>query len=151
MAFNVNGSCHGWQVVHLYISSKIYCLVYLQYLLFTKKQCSPKFKLSNHQIQYLYIVKLVYIPVPVGQAIGPPLDGWRWGMIESFLSGTEWPSHSHHVEDSDRHGPLYPVKGQEEVKRLSWLHDCSTEATMGKKVHCTMTVTKKWVGAKPAI
>ncbi|TNN75166.1 hypothetical protein EYF80_014576 [Liparis tanakae] len=39
------------------------------------------------------------------------------GTIESFLSGTEWSSHSRREEDSDRRGLLYPAEEQEETER----------------------------------
>lgn len=34
-------------------------------------------KYSIYILLFIYCYILVYIPVPVGQAIGPPLDGWR--------------------------------------------------------------------------
>lgn len=48
-------------------------------------------------------------PVPVGRAIDPPRDGWRWGTSESSPSGTEWTSHWRHEGDCDRCGLLDPV------------------------------------------
>lgn len=109
-----------FEVRHSYIFSFAY-----RQGIFTMLMYSSKCLLSSSVLK----PKTTAIPVPAGQAIGPPLDGWHWGKIESSLSGTEWSSHLHHEEDCDRHGLPYPAKEQEEVDRLTSLHDYCTETT----------------------
>lgn len=64
-------------------------------------------------------------PVPVGRAIDPPWDGWRWGTSESSPSGTEWTSRSRREGDCGRCGLLYPGGlnqsiGMRRAAEVSW-------------------------------
>lgn len=53
------------------------------------------------------------LPVPVGPASGPPLDGWHWAMISWSPLGTEWSSHSHPEAGSCKHDLLCPAQDQQ--------------------------------------
>lgn len=54
------------------------------------------------------------VPVPDGQASGPPLDGWHWETVAWPPSGTEWSSHSHPEAGSYMRALLCPAQDQEE-------------------------------------
>lgn len=61
------------------------------------------------------------IPAPVGQASGPPLDGWHWAMIARPPSGTEWPGHSHPEAGSCKRDLLCPAHDRH--KEEMWCYD----------------------------
>lgn len=105
-------------------------------------------KISTYDKTYIFV--LTSIPVPVCLAIGPPLDGWRWEKIESSLSETEWSSHSHHEEDSDKHDLLCPAGGTGqcgEINITAWLfHRSYNQRIRFMSTDQTAVVLKKCKG-----
>lgn len=61
-----------------------------------------------------------FVPVPDGQASGPPLDGLHWEKIAWSPSGTEWSSHSHPEAGSYKRVLLCPAQDQWEEEM--WIY-----------------------------
>lgn len=80
------------------------------------------------------------VPVPDGQASGPPLDGWHWEMIAWPPSGTEWSSHSRPEAGSYKHALLCPAHDQEEEEM--WFYIKATAQSVAKMIRLNLHLCK---------
>lgn len=69
---------------------------------------------SIHKMDTSKLSNMASVPVPVGQASGPPLDGWHWATTAWSPFGTEWSSHSHPEAGSCKRDLLCPTQEQQE-------------------------------------